>query len=144
MYSYSKGKGHDQSRQVEAIANTCIVPASGENLFPRDIEQILESHPWDPEVAAAAVVGTPDVSCNQVVPAFIQRPAQDIDVEQDSKKSTQIVASKSASSSQNTRAFLFWPGEKDGVPTELPISHSGKTIKAELNTVAGGLVSRNI
>jgi fatty-acyl-CoA synthase len=49
-----------------------MIIRGGENIFPAEIEHVLNEHP---EVADAAVVGIPDTQWGEVVVAFVQRTA---------------------------------------------------------------------
>ena len=49
-----------------------MVIRGGENLYPREIEELLFTHP---AVAEVAVVGIPDEKWGEQVAAFVRRPA---------------------------------------------------------------------
>ena len=51
---------------------------SGENVFPREIEEVLDRHP---QVRASAVIGKPDESRGEVPVAFLEAEASDDDPE---------------------------------------------------------------
>jgi long-chain acyl-CoA synthetase len=55
-----------------------MIIRGGENIYPKEIEDVLASHP---AVLEAAVLGMPDETWGEVVVAFIQpRPGMTIDV----------------------------------------------------------------
>ncbi len=47
-----------------------VITRGGENIYPREIEDLLQAHP---AVALAAVVGRPDPTWGETVAAFVQR-----------------------------------------------------------------------
>jgi len=56
-----------------------MIIRGGENIYPKEIEDVLASHP---DVVAAAVIGEPDETWGEVVVAFVQAPpGADVDVE---------------------------------------------------------------
>ncbi len=56
-----------------------MIIRGGENVYPREIEDVLFTHP---AVAMAAIVGLPDPDWGEVVAAFVQlRPEQDVDAD---------------------------------------------------------------
>lgn len=52
------------------FTNHCCSVTGGENIAPRDVEQVLELHP---DILTAAVVGIPDVRWGETAAAFIDR-----------------------------------------------------------------------
>ena len=56
-----------------------MIIRGGENIYPKEIEDVLASHP---DVLAAAVIGVPDETWGEVVVAYVQaRPGADVDLE---------------------------------------------------------------
>jgi long-chain acyl-CoA synthetase len=94
-----------------------LVIVSGFNVYPREVEEALASHP---DVAEVAVVGIPDPDTGEAVKAFIvPRPGTSPDPEE-------IVRHA------GTRLARFkWPAQVE-VVAELPHSGSGKVAKGQL------------
>ncbi|ETS84287.1 hypothetical protein PFICI_02312 [Pestalotiopsis fici W106-1] len=125
-----------------------MIKRGGENIFPRDVEEVLEQHP---SIHAAAVVGIPDPYWGEIVGAFIQRAkAGDGDRAADREAESQAqahVGSKELKLWMRGRIqphkmpeHLFWIGEGNGVPDELPVNYTGKVVKSDLRAAATVLV----
>ncbi|OKL56547.1 hypothetical protein UA08_08046 [Talaromyces atroroseus] len=116
-----------------------MIKRGGENIFPSDIEKLLES---DPSIAAAAVVGIPDPDWGEVVGAFVKSiPGVKSDFEVRRKRiklqlRTQIAPHK-------IPEHFFWIGEQEGVPGEIPINATGKIVKKDLRDIASHLLRKS-
>ncbi|KAK6072312.1 AMP-binding enzyme [Seiridium cupressi] len=120
-----------------------MIKRGGENIFPRDVEEVLEQHP---DVHAAAVVGIPDPYWGETVGAFIQR-AKGLETSSGSTESQAHVGSKELKLWMRSRVaphkmpeHFFWIGEGKGVPDDLPVNYTGKVVKSELRAAAIVLV----
>jgi acyl-CoA synthetase (AMP-forming)/AMP-acid ligase II len=105
----------------------------GENIFPSDIEQVLESHPG---IKAVAVIGVQDPYWGEIVGAFVQRN-QGFEIDEKGLKSwlrTRIAPHK-------VPEHYFWIGEGPGLPDSLPVNATGKIEKVKLRDIANSLVT---
>ncbi|XWW92244.1 hypothetical protein V2A60_000167 [Cordyceps javanica] len=114
-----------------------MIKRGGENVAPSDVEQALELHP---DIATAAVVGIPDTRWGETIGAFIKRAAH--------ARPSQKILAKEVRLWLRTRLaphkipeHIFWVGEGEGVPDQLPVNASGKILKTELGHIGSELVS---
>ncbi|PQE22356.1 long-chain-fatty-acid- ligase protein [Rutstroemia sp. NJR-2017a WRK4] len=110
-----------------------MIKRGGENIFPSDIEQVLESHPG---IKAAAVIGVQDPYWGEIVGAFVQRN-QGFEIDEKGLKSwlrTRIAPHK-------VPERYFWIGEGSGLPDSLPVNATGKIEKVKLRDIANSLVT---
>ena len=94
-----------------------MILSGGENIYPREVEEVLYSHP---EIVEAAVVGLPDPTWGERVAAFVvTKPHSRLTAED-------IVAfcKKHLAGYKKPRQVVFLP--------ELPRNASGKVLKREL------------
>ncbi|RWA11887.1 hypothetical protein EKO27_g3187 [Xylaria grammica] len=116
-----------------------MIKRGGENIFPGDIEDVLQQHPC---IDIAAVVGVPDEKWGERVVAFIQ--------------CYQIQGSKGFSNPKELKVWLrgrlaphkfpaqfYFLGEGEGVPASLPRNFSGKLLKSELQRIAERLTGNS-
>ncbi|KAJ5408180.1 hypothetical protein N7509_002063 [Penicillium cosmopolitanum] len=90
-----------------------MIKKGGENIAPRDVEQVLELHP---DILTAAVVGIPDIGSKDIC-IWLR---------------TRLAAFK-------IPEHVFWIGDGTGVPDHLPVNSSGKILKQELSRIADHL-----
>ncbi|MGI6549468.1 MAG: AMP-binding protein [Syntrophomonadales bacterium] len=94
-----------------------MINRGGENIYPREIEMVLEDHP---KIAGVAVVGVPDKALGERVKAFI------------------IPKEKDSLTAEEVRAYLIERIAKYKVPEfyafieEFPLNATGKIMKQEL------------
>jgi mevalonyl-CoA ligase len=105
----------------------------GENIAPGDVEKALELHP---DIAASAVVGIPDARWGEIVGAFVLRASPESEVK--SKDVKNWLRSRIAP--HKVPEHIFWLGELEGVPSQMPVNASGKTLKNELSAIAVSLL----
>ncbi|KAL9636858.1 MAG: hypothetical protein Q9164_002562 [Protoblastenia rupestris] len=117
-----------------------MIKRGGENIFPGDIEKVLELHP---EIAAAAVVGIPDTYWGEIVGAFIHRATNSKPETGIGKKDLKIWL-RNRIAPHKVPEHFFWIGEGAGIPDKLPVNATGKIVKMELRAIASGLVQRNV
>ncbi|KAK0724657.1 putative amp dependent CoA ligase [Lasiosphaeris hirsuta] len=121
-----------------------MIKRGGENIFPADVESVLEQHP---DVAVAAVVGIPDDYWGEIVGVFVQRATKaegtktNLDAKKIGDKDLKLFL-RNKIASHKTPEHYFWLGEGAGVPDELPFNHTGKLMKQELRLVAITLVEQ--
>ncbi|CAI7598037.1 unnamed protein product [Penicillium pancosmium] len=108
-----------------------MIKKGGENIAPRDVEQVLELHP---DILTAAVVGIPDVRWGETVAAFIDRR---VGSEIGSKDVRIWLRGRLAAFKIPEHIFLT--GDGIGVPDQLPVNSSGKILKQELSSIADRL-----
>lgn len=111
--------------------------SGGENIFPSDIEMVLEQHPG---IEAAACVGIPDDYWGEIVGVFIKRTCQVGTAKLGSKDAKIWLRNKIAP--HKIPEHYFWLGDESGVPDELPSNHTGKLLKGELRTIASNLLQQ--
>ena len=92
---------------------------SGENVFPREIEEVLNRHP---AISAGAVVGRPDPARGEVPIAFVELV-----------EGAQFDPQEARSFCRKTLAPFKVPREIR-VVDELPRNPTGKILRRELNT----------
>lgn len=95
-----------------------MIIVSGENVFPREIEAVLEDHP---AVLQAAVIGIPDESRGEVPIAFVL-----------CDEHAQVTGSELRTFSRRSLAGFKVPREVF-IRTELPTGPTGKVLKKELH-----------
>ena len=99
-----------------------MIVTGGSNVFPREVEEVLLTHP---EVSEVAVIGVPDPTWGERVTAFVvapQRPSSELEPE------LRSIAERALASAKRPRAWHF-------VAT-LPRNPTGKVIKAALVEMA--------
>ena len=100
-----------------------IVLATGQNVFPDDIEQVLSTHP---DIAGSAVVGLPRDGGAQVHAALVMREGGDA-------QEAVHWANAQLAEHQRIQGFTVWPGE------DLPRTHTLKVKKHEvIKALEGG------
>ncbi len=98
-----------------------MILTGGENVYPREVEEVLYEHP---AVAEAAVIGAPDVTWGETVVAVIRlREGQTAEAEEIIAFCRERIASY-----KKPRHVVFVP--------ELPKNASGKILKRELRETA--------
>ncbi|KAK4201975.1 putative acyl-CoA synthetase family [Triangularia verruculosa] len=105
-----------------------MIKRGGENIFPADVEAVLEKHPG---VAAAACIGIPDEYWGEIVGVFVKRESGSKIGERELKL---WLRNKVAPHKMPER--FFWLGDGGGIPDELPFNHTGKLMKGELRDIA--------
>jgi long-chain acyl-CoA synthetase len=94
-----------------------LIIRGGFNVYPREVEEVLYSHP---AVAAAAVIGVPDLRLGEEVKAFVQpKPGQ------------QPTAEELIAFCKERVAAYKYPRSVDFVE-QLPMGPTGKILKKEL------------
>jgi acyl-CoA synthetase (AMP-forming)/AMP-acid ligase II len=101
----------------------------GENIFPGDIEKVLDLHP---EITASAVVGVPDTYWGEAVVAFIQPAAAGTSTPTKDMK----LWLRNKLAPHKVPEHFFWLSTGGGVPDALPVNATGKVVKKELREVA--------
>jgi fatty-acyl-CoA synthase len=94
-----------------------MIVSGGENVFPREVEDLLSGHP---EIEAAAAIGVPDERFGQRLKAFVVRAAGSELGEEAVKRHVK----------ENLAGYKV-PGEVVFVE-ELPRNATGKVVKREL------------
>ncbi|MBW1715269.1 MAG: AMP-binding protein [Deltaproteobacteria bacterium] len=95
-----------------------LIISGGYNIFPREIEEILNSHP---KVLEAAVIGVPDTTLGEVPKAFIvPAPGKNINVEE-----LEAFCKENLTKYKIPKQFV--------IMGELPKNATGKILKKELN-----------
>ncbi|KAL2848890.1 acetyl-CoA synthetase-like protein [Aspergillus pseudoustus] len=109
-----------------------IIIRGGENIFPREIEELLMAHP---SIVEASVVGVKDEKYGEVVGCFLKR------AERASKLEDQAVRSHVLDHLGRHKApqHIFWIGDA-GVGTDFPKTGSGKHQKHILRDIGNRLV----
>ncbi|KAK3339656.1 amp dependent CoA ligase [Lasiosphaeria hispida] len=122
-----------------------MIKRGGENIFPADVETVLEQHP---DIAAAACIGIPDDYWSEVVGVFVQRATK---VEEAGTGNDKKIGDKELKlwlrnkiAPHKSPEHFFWLGEGAGVPSELPFNHTGKLMKGELRSIASDLVKQKL
>jgi mevalonyl-CoA ligase len=132
-------RGEIYSFQTTALCKSFLIkrhPKGGENIFPSDIEKLLES---DPSISAAAVIGIPDPDWGEVVGAFVKSvPGVKSDFEVRRKKIKLQLRNQIAP--HKIPEHFFWIGEQEGVPEQIPINATGKILKKDLRDIASCLL----
>lgn len=108
----------------------------GENIFPGDIEPVLESHP---DIITSAVVGVPDPYWGEIVVVFIQ-PAKQAKGGASLQKKAIKQWLRNRLAPHKTPEHFFLLGDGGGIPDELPVNATGKVLKRDLREIATGLV----
>lgn len=112
-----------------------MIKRGGENIFPSDVEMVLEQHPG---IEAAACVGILDDYWGEIVGVFIKRACHPGIARLGKKEAKLWLRNKLAP--HKIPEHYFWLGDGSGVPDELPSNHSGKLLKGELRTIASNLL----
>ncbi|KAI0881675.1 amp dependent CoA ligase [Annulohypoxylon maeteangense] len=113
-----------------------MIKRGGENIFPRDIEEVLEQHPG---IVAAAVVGIPDAYWGEIIGAFIQ-PASGYETKPLTGRRNLKPWLRNRIAPHKFPEHFFWLGDGEGIPDELPFNFSGKIMKEKLRTIACDLL----
>ncbi|KAI1441713.1 amp dependent CoA ligase [Annulohypoxylon stygium] len=113
-----------------------MIKRGGENIFPRDIEEVLEQHP---DIAAAAVVGIPDPYWGEVIGAFIQ-PTSRFEAKPMTGRRNMKPWLRNRIAPHKFPEHFFWLGDGEGIPDELPFNFSGKIMKEKLRATACDLL----
>ncbi|KAF2823437.1 putative amp dependent CoA ligase [Ophiobolus disseminans] len=114
-----------------------MIKRGGENIFPSDIEKVLEENPG---IETAACIGIPDDHWGEIVGVFIKRACQTETAELGTKEIKFWLRHKVAP--HKVPEHYFWLGDGAGVPNELPCNHTGKLLKGELRTIASNLLQQ--
>lgn len=99
-----------------------MIISGGENVFPAQVEGVLESHPG---VAQAMVVGAPDVTWGQLVVAYVVAADPELTPEELERH---CLASENLARYKRPRAYRFVP--------ELPMTPTGKKKHVEATRTA--------
>ncbi|KAI2463315.1 amp dependent CoA ligase [Annulohypoxylon bovei var. microspora] len=113
-----------------------MIKRGGENIFPRDIEEVLEQHP---DIAAAAVIGIPDAYWGEVIGAFIQ-PSSRCETKPLAGRRNLKAWLRNRTAPHKFPEHFFWLGDGEGIPDELPFNFSGKIMKEKLRIIACDLL----
>ncbi|KAL4904004.1 hypothetical protein BDW74DRAFT_168506 [Aspergillus multicolor] len=116
-----------------------MIKRGGENIFPGDIEPVLESHP---DITACAVVGVPDAYWGEIIVAFIQGTKEAKCGPTLQKKALKLWLRHRLAPHKVPEHF-FVLGSGGSVPDEMPINATGKVLKRELRDVATSLLQRS-
>ncbi|KAI0419752.1 putative amp dependent CoA ligase [Xylaria grammica] len=116
-----------------------MIKRGGENIFPGDIEDVLQQHP---RIDIAAVVGISDEKWGERVVAFIQcyqmRGSKGLPNPKELK-----VWLRGRLAPHKFPAQFYFLGEGEGVPASLPRNFSGKLLKSELQRIAERLTAES-
>ncbi|OGM49287.1 hypothetical protein ABOM_004146 [Aspergillus bombycis] len=113
-----------------------IIIRGGENLFPREIEECLESHP---SISEASVVGIPDWRYGEAVGCFLR--AADAAARPDDQEVIEHV--RSTVGRHKTPQHIFWIGDSE-VGSDFPKTGSGKHQKHILRDIGRRLMEQNV
>ncbi|RDW84211.1 class I adenylate-forming enzyme family protein [Aspergillus mulundensis] len=113
-----------------------MIKRGGENIFPGDIEPILESHP---DITACAIVGVPDSYWGEIIVAFIQGTKEAKCGPTLRKKALKLWLRHRLAPHKVPEHF-FVLGSGGDVPDEMPINATGKVLKRELRDIASCLL----
>ncbi|KAL4789630.1 hypothetical protein BDV19DRAFT_394887 [Aspergillus venezuelensis] len=109
-----------------------MIKRGGENIFPGDIEPILESHS---DITACAVVGVPDAYWGEIIVAFIQGTKEARCGPTLQKKALKLWLRHRLAPHKVPEHF-FVLGSGGDIPDEMPINATGKVLKRELRDIA--------
>lgn len=112
-----------------------IIIRGGENIYPLEIEERLMKHE---AVERAIVVGLSHVKYGEVVAAFIQRRQGGQRLTDDEVREW----TRQTLGRHKAPAHIFWLGE-GGVPSDIPITGSGKVKKFEFRKLGESLLLAN-
>jgi fatty-acyl-CoA synthase len=98
-----------------------MIVSGGENVFPREVEDLLSEHP---AVADVAVVGVPDHEFGQRLKAFIVRRAGD--------PATEAFLAEQLQHHVRARLARFKVPREVVFVAELPRNATGKVVRGEL------------
>lgn len=110
--------------------------SGGENILPRDIEERLEQHE---DISLAAVVGLADEHYGEVPAAFL-KPSTPSSSQKPSPEQIRAWVGEYLGSYREP-CYIFWLGDAD-VPSEMPVTGSGKIQKHILAQIGNKLVSK--
>ncbi|KAL4974556.1 hypothetical protein BDW66DRAFT_152727 [Aspergillus desertorum] len=113
-----------------------MIKRGGENIFPGDIEPVLESHP---DITGCAVVGVPDPYWGEVIVAFIQANKEASSGPTLQKKAIKLWL-RNRLAPHKVPEHFFVLGSGGGIPDEMPINATGKVLKKDLRDIASRLV----
>ncbi|KAL2821792.1 hypothetical protein BDW59DRAFT_181086 [Aspergillus cavernicola] len=113
-----------------------MIKRGGENIFPGDIEPVIESHP---DITACAVVGAPDPYWGEIIVAFIQATKEARCGPTLQKKAIKLWLRNQLAPHKVPEHF-FVLGTGGGVPDKMPINATGKVLKRELRDIASDLL----
>ncbi|KAL4735233.1 hypothetical protein BDV11DRAFT_174031 [Aspergillus similis] len=116
-----------------------MIKRGGENIFPGDIEPVLESHP---DITGCAVVGVPDSYWGEVIVAFIQATKEASSVPALQKKAIRLWL-RNRLAPHKVPEHFFVLGSGEGIPDEMPINATGKVLKRDLRDIATRLLTGN-
>lgn len=111
-----------------------IIIKGGENIYPAEIEDRLVAHE---SISRAVVVGVRDKRYGEVVGAFLERNGIQLN-DEDIREWVRMKLGR-----HKAPTHVFWLGEK-GVPSDLPLTGSGKVKKYEMAKVANNIVSESV
>ncbi|KAL6232018.1 hypothetical protein BDW75DRAFT_218721 [Aspergillus navahoensis] len=113
-----------------------MIKRGGENIFPGDIEPVLETHP---DITGCAVVGVPDPYWGEVIVAFIQATREASSGLTLQKKAIKLWL-RNRLAPHKVPEHFFILGSGGGIPDEMPINATGKVLKRELRDIASRLL----
>ncbi|KAL4986020.1 hypothetical protein BDW68DRAFT_189205 [Aspergillus falconensis] len=113
-----------------------MIKRGGENIFPGDIEPVLESHP---DITGCAVVGVPDPYWGEVIVAFIQGTKGANSGPTLQKKAIKPWL-RNRLAPHKVPEHFFVLGSGGGIPDEMPINATGKVLKRDLRDIASRLL----
>ncbi|KAI5919320.1 putative amp dependent CoA ligase [Camillea tinctor] len=126
----------DQTGRCRIIGRSKdMIKRHGENIAPKDIEDLLLAHPG---VSRTAVVGVPHRKYGEAVVAFVELNSRSLLDEQDLKGWLR----KKKLSPHKMPDYFFPVGDTEDALTEIPLNTSGKVLKTELRVVALEFLNR--
>ncbi|KAK5996779.1 Acyl-CoA ligase sidI [Cladobotryum mycophilum] len=105
-----------------------MIKKHGENIAPRDIEDILVTHP---SIARAAVVGVPHEKHGESIVAFVESNHDSVNYQ-----ALKAWIREQKLSPHKMPDHFLPVGGPDGAIREMPLNTSGKVLKTELRVVA--------
>ncbi|KKK13972.1 hypothetical protein ARAM_000223 [Aspergillus rambellii] len=108
-----------------------MIKKGGENIVPKDIEEIIATHP---AVSNVAVVGVPDPKWGENIATFVQEESGSQGTL--AEKELKLWLRKHDLAPHKMPDYFFIASEETGLPFGLPVNASGKVLKTELRLLA--------